>query len=71
MDGSSVALITWKMTTAKSAPTGSSTLLSQSRIPFTRALGRANCRIGVTTVGPDTTTIAPSMTAICILRLKM
>ena len=54
---------TWKVTTARIPPRGSSMVPSHTRMPRTRALGLAKLRIGVTTVGPDTMRMAPSRNA--------
>ena len=64
IDVESLALMIWKTTTAASAPSGSRRVPSQTSTPRTRALGRAKSRMGLMTVGPETTRIEPSIAAI-------
>ena len=54
---------TVKTTTPRLAPIGSITVLSQRRIGPVGGRGRTRRRIGITTVGPETTNIAPRSTA--------
>lgn len=50
--------------TANTAPTGSITIPSHLRAGPLAPMGRIWCSMGTTTVGPDTTSTAPSNTAI-------
>jgi hypothetical protein len=58
----------WKMTTPMRAPMGSTEMLSQPSTVTRRRPGRELSSRGVTTVGPETMRIAPSMTAARELR---
>ncbi len=58
------AMMMLKVITAIIAPMGSMKMDSHLRIDPTRRLGRAVRRIGPTTVGPDTTRMDPSSTAV-------
>ena len=58
-----LAVMAWNTTTAMMAPIGSMVVPSKPRIVVSFLPVRAACRIGVTTVGPDTIKIAPSMMA--------
>ena len=57
------ALMASNTMTAARAPMGSSSVLSHCSTLRTRVLGRTNVSNGLTTVGPDTTTMAPISSA--------
>ncbi len=58
-----LAVMAWNTTTAMMAPIGSMVVPSKPKIVVSFLPVRAACKIGVTTVGPDTIKMAPSMMA--------
>ena len=52
-------LTSWKTRTPSNAPTGSTSTPSHFSVDRTAGAGRMNARSGRTTVGPETTRIAP------------
>lgn len=60
---SSPATTAWKTSAPRMPPTGSIREPSQTRMRCSRSEGRTKLSSGPTTVGPDTTRIAPSITA--------